>query len=164
MRLYAACIALCCFSTTIAYADSEIERASLRGLKGVSVLIDEMSSPAAKGAGLDEVTFRTDVELKLRLAGIRVLTKSEVLSEPGRPQLHIRIVATGTLAFSIDCELIQDVLLNRDPKFSIPAPTWARAEVGNASGAKAFAQYARDGVKDLTDQFINAYLAVNPKK
>ena len=164
MRLHTTLIVLFLFVMPIARADSEIERASLCGLKGVRVQIDaRILSSAAKEAVFDIVTIQNDVELKLRLAGIKVLTKDELPSEPGRPYLHVLIVATGRIVLEIDCELMQDVQLIRDPRFSISAPTWARAETVSVD-AKVFNQHARDGVKDLTDQFINAYLSVNPKK
>jgi hypothetical protein len=60
--------------------DDEYSRESLRGLRGVHVIV-EVLRPAVKKGGLTEAMIRTDTELKLRLAGIRVLTQDEALKE-----------------------------------------------------------------------------------
>ncbi len=56
--------------------DSESTRESLRGIPGVYVLIEHLN-PDAESDGLTRTQLRTDVELKLRLAGIKVFTREE---------------------------------------------------------------------------------------
>ena len=61
---------------------------SLRGLPGVEVVVHDFKGKA----GLDRVhatDIRTDVELKLRLAGIRVLTPEESSRASAHPALNI---------------------------------------------------------------------------
>ena len=48
------------------------------------VLVEDMTDDA-KRLGLNTVQIQTDVELKLRLAGIKVLTKEERYGTPGTP-------------------------------------------------------------------------------
>lgn len=60
------------------------ERDSLKGLPGVKVVVEHFDS-AEEGTGFDRRTFQTDVELKLRMAGI---TASE---EPGCPLLYLNV-------------------------------------------------------------------------
>jgi hypothetical protein len=60
------------------------ERASLAGLPGVKVVIDEIKSDAQTD-GLSEEGIRTAVELILRSNDIRVLTQSEWLTTPSGP-------------------------------------------------------------------------------
>jgi hypothetical protein len=57
-----------------AATDSEAE--SLRGISGVYVLVENLSDEARRD-GLNEQDIQTDVGLKLRLAGVKVLTEAE---------------------------------------------------------------------------------------
>ena len=94
-------------------ADPEAE--SLRGLSGVNVLVENLSD-SAKRAGLEKNSIQTDVELKLRLAGIKVLTDEEWLYAPGDPYLYVNLTvvwAGGICAYGIDVELKQTALLDR---------------------------------------------------
>lgn len=56
---------------------------TLKGLKGVYVVIEDLNEEVIKD-GLTVDAIRTDVELKLRLAGIPVLLEEARLKEPGR--------------------------------------------------------------------------------
>lgn len=80
-------------ATAATAIDSKDGRETLRGLKGVYVLVEHLN-PEAERDGLDKTTIQTDVELKLRQAGIQVLTGTEWLAEPGAPCL---LVQAGTL-------------------------------------------------------------------
>lgn len=141
-------------------SDSEATRRSLKGLEGVRVLVESLSAEAERD-GLNETTIQTDVELKLRQAGIRVLTK-----ETG-PYLYISVNASlqtdfRLYAFAISVEFNQSVRLDRDPDVWIPgAVTWRVGGVGSVGQFKL--RQLRDSIRDYVDQFINAYLSVNPK-
>ncbi len=54
-----------------ASGDSELSRATLKGLTGVEMLIGGFGDDSRR-AGFDETTFQTAAERKLRLAGIHV--------------------------------------------------------------------------------------------
>ena len=69
-------------------ADSDWQRETLRGLKGVQVLVEGLS-PELRDANLDATMVQNDVELKLRQAGIKVVTKTESSTTPGMPALCI---------------------------------------------------------------------------
>jgi hypothetical protein len=68
-------------------SDSELSRMTLTGLRGVYVLAQTRTD--AQKAGFDKGTFLTDVEVRLRTAGIRVLTEGEMLTTPGMPFLYV---------------------------------------------------------------------------
>jgi hypothetical protein len=109
--------------------------------------------------------IQTDVELKLRLAGIQVLTQAESQSAPGRPWLCLiatiqRSGQAPTYHYNIGLELQQDVILVRNPSVTTRGPTWSTGGLGGSSDI----QVLRDVIKDNVDIFINAYLSVNPKK
>ena len=70
---------------------------TLKGLSGVQVLIEELND-AAKALGLDTAAIQTDVELKLHMAGLRVLSDEEEKSTPDRPWLYMNVNVVGKAA------------------------------------------------------------------
>ena len=154
------------FVASVVAADTELERRTLAGLTGVEVVVEPMD-PAAEKDGLTTSTLRTDVELKLRQAGIRVLTSDERLAAPGMPYLYLRVGTIkdeeGLYAYDIDLELKQEVRLTRNPALSLMATTWRVAGWVGTIGSRNLSK-VRERVRDTVDQFINAYLAANPKR
>ena len=142
---------------------------SLRGLAGVAVSVQGIT-PEDERDGLSRATLQTDVELRLRLAGIRVLTGEQVSNEPGRPQFIVLVLvykATGNFdgyAKSIMAEMRQDVWLARNPSVVLPsAITWSSGRTVGLSNSGALQNDIRQNVADRVDEFINAFLAANPK-
>lgn len=140
--------------------DTEDTRATLKGISALSVLIQPLPD-GAKTLGLTKEAIQTDVELKLRLAGIRIVTMEEALYLPGDPYLYVNVnVTADTKAANIDVELCQDAVLARNAQLAHGVTTWNIAGVVQ----KPDAQYIRDRTKDFVDSFLNAWLSVNPKK
>ena len=144
-------------------SDGDLNRASLRGLSGVYVLIEHLE-PTVERGGLTEEQIQTDVELRLRHAGIVVLTKEEMLKTPGKPSLYVRVTvflhSSGLAAYSIHVELDQMAHLETDDSFT-SASTWSTGNVGTVGVANL--RTLRDPVRDTVDKFINAYLSVHPR-
>ena len=141
---------------------ADTERESLRGLNGVYIFIDDLS-PNLERAGLSKNQIQTDVELKLRLAGIKVLTREEWKKEKGVPYISVVIDASPQrqkepFPVFIMVRLQQGVRLYRNSLLMHTA-TWEVLSNGVLSK-----ENIRAGVKDLVDKFINDYLSVNPKK
>ena len=140
-------------------------RETLAGLTGVYVSVQEMKGDEER-IGLALSTLQTDVEVKLRQAGIRVLAKTEWGVAPGAPQLHLHVVAVRRgewpYVVSIFLEFYQDVLLARKPTMALRAPTWMTSSHG-ILGTEGL-PLTREKVRDHVDEFINAYLAANPKR
>lgn len=155
-------------ASTGGWAQTEAKRGSLRGLKGVGVVVEALQ-PEAEREGLTKSQLRTDVELALRQAGIRVLSEEESLAEPGGPYLYINLntvksevlYAFVSYSFSLQISLRQDATLTRDPSIKVNAMTWQTSVLGSVSAANL--QDLRKTLRDSLDQFINDYLAVNPK-
>ena len=156
---------------TSAFSEEDQYRLSLKGLKGINVTIslsDEIKDINLKG--LTEF-IRNDAEVRLRMAGINVVSGNEVYKIPGTPQLNIsvsgyRVETIPTkqevgLAFAIRVELLQSTNLRREPSITVLANTWDYMVIGWCQRDKINA--IRDGVKTSVDFFINAYLSVNPK-
>jgi hypothetical protein len=135
-------------------SDDQYTRRSLVGLSSVAVVIEDLRA-AATEVGLTEEAIRTDVELKLRLAGMRIdPAASEYL------YVNVNVVTFGRAA-GIEVELDQPVKLARNPSsMSLSAATWSIGSVLTTPTAQAI----RDRVKDQVDMFLNAWLSVNPKK
>jgi hypothetical protein len=143
-------------------ARSGPDRASLTGITAVSVLVESLPE-GAKKLGLSEQTLQTDVELKLRLAGLRVATMEENIKLPrnGNAFVYVDLNATdGAEAASVLVSLCQDVTLARNGQFASGAMTWDKAYVV----ANPSVQGIRNLVKDMTDEFLNDWLAANPKR
>jgi len=145
----------------------EVQRKTLAGLQGVRVVIEDLS-PDAERDGLSKPTLQTDVELKLRQAGITVLTRETGNPAPGDPWLYLNVAtvkrSTGLYAFNVYLKLNQDVRLTRAPSTMMSAVTWDALGTVGIVGSEPFSSTVRGVVKDQVDQFINAYLAANPKK
>ncbi len=140
---------------------------SLKGLKGVYVLTEDVNPDLIK-YGLHRGSIQTEVETKLRRAGIKVLSKEECLEDPGMPYLCIRTnskkyASSGYYVFSVRVELVQKVILNRDKNISCSAVTWYSSLFTGMIIAEN-AHQIKDTVKEGADKFIDDYLSVNPKE
>jgi Cdc6-like AAA superfamily ATPase len=141
-------------------------RATLRGLKGIGVLVEKLPSEV-EHEGLKRDQLQMEVESKLQTAGIKVLTKEEAFNTPGEPFLYINInvnvakTESDIYPYSIDLLLIQKVSLLRDPKLTSYAITWSTGGVGSIG--KQIMSQLQENVEGMVDVFIKAYLAENPK-
>lgn len=136
----------------------------LVGLKGVYVLVESLD-PQAERLGLTKGQIQTDVELRLRKAGVMVLTREEWKKTPGKPFLYVNIstkTRSGSelCAYSTHVKLEELVTLARG--FQTAGTIWNTGEVGTV-GINKISQI-RDSVGDRVDSFINDYLAANPKR
>jgi hypothetical protein len=135
---------------------------ALVGLKGVYVIVENMD-PQAENLGLRADQIETDVELRLRKAGVRVLTKEEIFKTTGMPSLCVNVlalVARGLVTYSVEVELSEIVTLDRG--FRTHGVIWSDGGTGNVD-IRSIGKI-RESVGDKVDKFINDYLAANPKK
>lgn len=141
---------------------------SLTGLPGVRVVIGQLTAEAMD-AGLDSVAVRTQIELELRRAGVRIFHEEETRFRPDVAVLLVNLVvmpdrATGGYFYRAKMELRQDVRLARDVDVSIPATTWAARDAIIALGGRF---NLRDDVagtcRAQVTEFLNDYLAANPR-
>jgi hypothetical protein len=150
--------------------DNETERATLRGLQGVQVAVEDVR-PEAEQFGLTRQQLQTDVELQLRQAGIPVLTKEERFGIPGAPWLYINVntflrpevglsPSTGLAAYNIKVELRQLASLTTDGSLA-DVITWSVGFTGSVSNVRL--ADIRSDVRNYVDRFINAYLSVHPR-
>jgi hypothetical protein len=139
-----------------------VKQRALGGLKGMGVMVEDMR-PEAERLGLTRNQIQTDVELRLRKAGVRVLTEKEKDETPGMPYLYVNVNTmfdSASCVFSITVELSEWVTLARG--FKTSGRIWQSSSVGIV-GINKLSQI-RVSVGELVDKFINDYLAANPKK
>ena len=146
--------------------DDPSARATLRGLAGVNVVIEDLPLELdAERAGLTRATLQADTEAQLREAGIRVLNDSEWQTAPGRPWLFVRVrtmrpnAATPVYAYVISVDLMQRTTLARDPSIHAIAMTWTTGQIGTVGGTHL--SRVRESLRTHVDTFISAYWAVN---
>ncbi|MDH4207166.1 MAG: hypothetical protein OEV45_16720 [Desulfobacteraceae bacterium] len=146
-------------SSTFA-SDLKPDRESLKNLKGVYVNVQDVQRDLLQ-AGLSKDQIRTDIELKLRAAGIKVLTQKEHYNEKGAPFLHVYLNTIGTkkgaFIYSIFFGILEEVSLVRND-IIVDAITWSTSGMGYG-----YIEEIRAQIKNRVDEFINAYLSVNPK-
>ena len=153
-----------------AVEDDDYSRSTLRGLHGVYLAVDSLS-PEIESLGLTTDMLKRDTELKLRMAGIKLLTKREWMQTKGGPVCYVEasivndVVLGQTLgfdlyAYDIRVEFNQDVVLVRDITTKTLSPTWSRSYLGMTNSLPRI----REKVKDMIDSFVAAFLEANPRE
>jgi len=157
-RPLAACVvAMCSLASARVHADVD-EPGSLRGLKGVMVIVERLHEDAAR-IGLDRETLDAIVRDRLQKAGIPLLSSEERLADERRPYLYVNcnvmnLQGAGAVAFSLDIEAHQRVRL-ADGEYA-QGLTWAKSYLGVQSADRA-AQHIRHVVTGYLDEFIADY-------
>src|SRR4029077_15389637 len=131
--------------------DTVISRESLKGIQTVSVVIEDLDEDAKK-VGLTEDNIRTDVELKLRLAGLNIAGQNSTV--PGNTYLYVNVKVLPPFAANVTVELNQSVLLQRNGDLVIGSTTWELS--GGLTNPTS--ERIRNLVKALADRFLNAWL------
>jgi len=158
---------LCQWGPSIADSAHPMQIRSLKGLQGVYILVESIK-PEIEKLGLTQSKIKTDVELRLRKAGIKVLSKQDSFEAPGMPYLYIIAnvlphPSLGTVAYTVKVELCQEVILSRNNQDKGDASTWWTPGMLGLAGKNQFVRIIRDEVADQVDKFINDYLSLNPK-
>ena len=153
--LLVACLFL--FAPT-AFAQTNPERKSLKGISAVPVLVQ-----VTDGSGTTSSLLQSYVELQLRKAGIRVPSDNARIKQDGYAVLSVLVLSNPDHTISaIEVELLQAVSLARDPTIKKIVATWkARTWGGDIASMDV---NIKRGVSEQLDNFINDYLAVNPAK
>jgi hypothetical protein len=143
-----------CSTALIGGDEDDPSRRSLQGIGSLHVVVEQLPE-GARQLGLSEESLRTDVELKLRRNGITV---TDVKGSQALLYVAVNVVPGGGAA-SLYVAVEQPARLLCDDSIYVTATTWSTA----GAVANPEAKFIRDRVGDLMDQFLNAWLAVNPK-
>jgi hypothetical protein len=155
--LYAAALLLLP-SATNAAGDAPIDRATLKGLQAVGVVIDTIDSELEKN-GVTRALVLTRMLARLSADRIKV--------EPSAAEfLGLRITAVrsghGPFAISMTLGLYQPVQLSRDREVRTSTQTWEVESVLLAE-PKVLATACSESAEDLIDRFGTAFHATNPR-
>lgn len=138
----------------------------LAGLDGIYVLVDAQGAEEQQ-TGLTEQVLRTAIELRIRRAGVRVLTDVERMKTPrGAALVYYLLVVKPEIdiyAFREDLYIVEAVWLTDGSNRRLMARTWQATTHVGTSGASGLRNMVIDSARQLTDEFLNDYLAANPK-
>ncbi len=143
---------------------NQVRRRTLTNLQGVHVIVD---SGYANQNLLDKDQVRTDVELKLRYAGINVLSKEQCLRTKGRPSLLLNAFVLPSqwdsfLAAVKSLELYEQVSLERNPDVTLYLATWEGGVKSSFEDElRTAVKVARQEIKSLVEHFVDDYYSIN---
>ena len=143
---------------------SEMENNSLRGIKEIRTFT-LFGYPSNSDIDLRKEQIETIVELRLRLAGIKLLTREEFKKKEKINRaffwvyIYIKEAYLGKYKYDIEIKLRQFVSLLRDPNLKFLTSTWEETIRDNSGNVRDI----KEDIKDKIDEFINDYLSVNPK-
>ncbi|UCB46726.1 MAG: hypothetical protein JSV25_04725 [Spirochaetota bacterium] len=145
-------------------SDSNVERLSLKGLKGLEVVSHLQSNVSLPG--FKEGQLQGDIENKLKRAGIKIPFKVEYDENPlDYGLLHVRVVivyheTADFYFYTNNLEIMQYCVLSRDRNYETMMPTWSEG----FSGGNTSIQQIRAKILENIDMVIKAYFSVNPYK
>jgi hypothetical protein len=138
------------------------EEEVLQGLEAVYVKVERLKAEMEQD-GLFASTLQTDVELKLRLAGIKVLSEEQWLENPDSPYLYLCVDAfkySEGYVYRIQVSLREPVMVLRKRTKTIATTLRIRDELGITADLSEI----REEAQDLVDEFIKAWQNANRKK
>jgi hypothetical protein len=146
-------------------AEGKLGRETLRGITSIEVVVESPDSEAIRD-GLTKDQIQTDVELRLRKAGVRVIGSDD----PEATKAPFLAISANLLkgrsidgyAYSCQVALFQGVMVLSNSTATL-ASTWS-IEMTGIAGTNNMVMAVRNSIGDLVDKFLNAYLSVNPKK
>ena len=148
--------------------DDEFSRETLRGFKSVYLNAGGLE-PEIERKGFTNNQIITDIEIKLRMVELKILTDTEWKVTPKKPALSVEVTVNmlpfsksipfDVYSYSITVDFTQEVFLMERTN-PVHAITWSTGY----HGTTPYLTDIRDRVKSQIDIFINAFLSVNPKK
>jgi hypothetical protein len=141
-----------------AAGDAAIDRATLRGLGALNVVVDKLDAQL-QSAGVTADAVRARLEDRLHAANIAVdASKSEFLAVR---MTGVR-AAHGPFAVAVTLGAYQPVALGRDAKIRTATQTW-EVETVLLADQKQLYRAAMDSIDELAAGFVTAYRSVNSK-
>ena len=141
---------------------SSADRELLRGLNGFRLAVDRIR-PDVERDGLFRSTLQEDMELRLRMGGIKVLSEDEAEKKPNAPCLYLYVDALKCslgYVYKIRLSLMEPVKLVRNNVNVTATVLRIPDELGITSNLSEI----RDAAGEFVDEFVKAWKAVNPKK
>ena len=148
-------------------SDDKTDRATLKGIKAVCVVVEVADQSRSK---FSKEELQTEIEGKLKQAGIQVdksgttclFLNVRALQAMERQAIRRKEKAIPLCAVDLRLEFLQTVALTRDPAAKTYAPTWSSANMATVA-ADDLGKAALEITTSLVDQFVTAYKSVNPR-
>ena len=134
----------------------------LRGISSVWVLIESLG-PEEANIGLADNAVRTDVELRLKGAGLRVISPKEAkkIAVTDNTFLYVNVAVTsGGRAATVLAQLAQAAYVLRNSLPIGTAFTWTDVSTLSSPSLDS----VRSEIRDLVDKFLNEWLKQNPRR
>jgi hypothetical protein len=147
-------------STAFAFLSPE-EIDILKGVDGIRVEVKRLK-PEIERDGLFRSTLQTDLELKLKMAGIRVVSEDDAANKPSGPCLYLNLDALKCslgYVYRIQLVLREMVTLTRKPVKAF-ATTYRTTEYFAISTNLS---ELREDAREVVDDFIKAWMEANAK-
>jgi hypothetical protein len=143
----------------VAAGDAAIDRATLRGIKGVGVVIDTLDAEVVR-IGLTANALQARIEKRLDHAGVPVTKDAAEFVGLRIMQVHDK---KGPYGLCISAGVYQPVLLSRDHNVKTATATWDVQTVVVAD-PKLVQEAAMTSIDDLIEAFATAWKSANPKQ
>ncbi|HKW97281.1 MAG TPA: hypothetical protein VJN43_06075 [Bryobacteraceae bacterium] len=158
-KFHLAVLLMCIPLHTCLASDTGMDRATLRGLTSLKIVIDQPGNEMEQ-EGYDRGQLQSIMEQKLRDAGIKI--DNDAVEFLGLSLTSARAGRRSPVSLMMNLGLYQLVTLNRDKVTKTVAETWSAQRVLSVP-PKALGQAVDDVVGELLDQFVKAYQSVNSK-
>lgn len=162
--LWAAALLAGLLGSVRAQAQEEADRVSLKGLKSVYVIVEDLPAELKEDRPL-KARIQAVMEEKVKQAGLVLLTREAWRNTPGTPLLYANInlskakTKEGVRACSINLCLAQRANLEREPAIRSLARTWQAGIVGLVSDTDVEVVVSQVGA--LVDYFLSEVRAVS---
>jgi hypothetical protein len=151
-------------SSRVLRADTPVERATLKGLGGVRLIVDNLPPEVTK-RGLRTADLQAEIEARLKAASIPLLAADD--RAQGSPTLHLSLSIFAddsgeetVYSYWRQLSLRQETRLTRAPAVHVSAATW-QAPGTLATVSSESLQKLREEVRRDADLFVAAYRDVN---
>jgi hypothetical protein len=134
----------------------------LRGLDGFRIAVERIK-PEIERDGLFRSILLEDMEFRLRMGGVKVLSEEEAESKPDAPCLHLYLDAMKCslgYVYTLRLSLMESVKLTRNNMKVSATVLRIPGELGITSNLPEI----RDAAGDFVEEFIKDWKAANPKK
>jgi len=151
---------LAVIAPAFAFLDAE-EQDILKGLDGVCVEVKRLRLEIERD-GLFINTLQTDVELMLRMAGMKVLSDEEAATKPNSPCLYLNLDAMKSslgYVYRIQISLRERVTLVRKP-VNVVGTTFRTSDRFTIS---PHLSEIREDAREIVDEFVKAWMKANSK-
>lgn len=161
MRIISAAL-MVVFTVSSIYSQNKYQK-PLSGLPGVVINIGGAFDDLAKD-GLSQHQIQTDVESRLRRAGIKILSNEGDTEQHRQPRLYVFISSlkfnSDYYACHISVDVKEDATVDRNSRQSV-ATSWGRGALVVVTAGNL--RRVRDEIGDFIDELANDYLAANPR-